>query len=219
MPGFSSRTRTKEPGPEPEASMSKIKHIFLLALAVVFDALKLMCVFLVFFAPALIGAVVVAKYGSIAGWIAGSATVVSYLFPTIPAAIAMLGVILGFAVALMGWGFFITFLLMTSPIAYVEASRKRFLTLAASAIVSLVPFVGAFIPTFTFYIWRITGSMRAHDKEKHAKWKKDRDVWLAEQRSTQASRAQQMRAANSTRQALQAANDNDVIPEEMRQAA
>ena len=218
MPGFSSRTRTKEPGPEPEASMSKIKHIFLLALAVVFDALKLMCVFLVFFAPALIGAVVAAQYGSIAGWVAGSATVVSYLFPGIPAAIGLLGVILGFAVTLIGWCFFVTFLLMTSPIEYVEAGRKRFLTLAVSAVVSVVPFVGALIPTFTFYIWRITGSMRAHDKEKHAKWKKDRDAWFAEQQSAQTSRIQHMQAARSA-QAFQATNDNDVIPEEMRQAA
>ncbi|MDO8407921.1 MAG: hypothetical protein Q7S95_01645 [bacterium] len=198
--------------------MSKIKHIFLLALAGVFDALKLMCVLLVFLAPALVGALVGAQYGSVAGWVAGSATAISYLFPAIPAAIGLFGVILGFAVTFIGWCFFVTFLLMTSPIEYVEAGRKRFLTLAVSAIVSLVPFVGALIPTFTFYVWRITGSMRAHDKEKHAKWKKDSNVWRAEQQSAQTSRMQQIQAARSA-QALQAASDNDVIPEEMRQAA
>ncbi len=199
--------------------MSNIKRIFLFALAVVFDALKLMCVFLVFFAPALVGTVVGAQYGSVAGWVAGLATGASYLFPAIPAVIGVLGAILGLAVAAVGWGFFIIFFLMTSPIEYVEAGRKRFLTLFVSAIVSLVPFVGALIPTFTFYIWKITSAMHTHDKEKHAKWKKANTAWLAEQQSAQTSRIQQMQAARSESQALQATNDNEVIPEELRLAA
>lgn len=156
---LASRALRKNP---PERNMTRAKEVRLLAIAIVFDALKFMFVWFWFFAPFIIGAVAnTAAGGGIAGKIAGFLGI--GVGAAISPAIGAIGIVLAMAVGALGWMVLITVMAM-SGIPLLAGNSRRFLKMFVAFCASEAPFLDM-IPAFTPFIFSVIREERAADKK------------------------------------------------------
>lgn len=200
-----------------------------LAISVVFDALRLMFEFFWFFGPALAAIYCAATTTTKVGDFLCSATAVAA--GVVGAApIAALGVIMAMAVGFAGW-------LTVGFILFATNSRifkEQGLWFVGSLLLSEVPILGA-IPAITVSVWKMYNTQIKVERAALQKFEKENASSLNRERQQEAARvaqaqsAQQMRivqqeAANDAVYGqIEAANDekynNEEIPEGQQKAA
>ncbi len=231
---------------EPKPHMPLSKTVIAISLAAFFDALKFGCSIFIFLGPVLAGFAaatwVESKAGGLLGERAADLGVAAGALVGVGTGVwgapvyMVLGIVLGMAVALFGWMFFLTWFLFSGVPLF---KSSRLIAILAGWITSEVPFVGA-LPTFTVSISHIVLSARRDDKERLKKWKKQNTAQRAgllqqEQNELQQRQLALAGAANDAEYEAElaletsaqeaenlkgsdAANEN-IIPESIQQAA
>ncbi len=154
----------------PPPQMTWTKAMPVMAVALIFDALRLMAEFLWLLGPALGAAVCTAyvsdKIGTTVGGAAcaaGASVVGFYGSP----AFSALGVVMAMAIGLLGWLTIGLWVLVTNSRLLSENAGT--LWFGGSLLVSEVPFLGA-IPALTGTLWRLYSAQIKSDKEKIEKY-------------------------------------------------
>ncbi|MBI5405621.1 hypothetical protein HY972_01095 [Candidatus Kaiserbacteria bacterium] len=216
--------------PEPPV-MTWPKATPFLVLAAVFDALRFMFEWFIFFGPALAGvACTVSANNTAIGNAVGTAVTESVCGGGAVAAgflgagiIGPLGIVMAMVTGFAGW--------LAVGIALVMFNRRIFkenaLWFAASLLVSEVPFIGS-VPAITLAVWKMHGTQIRVEKAAHKKWADEQAAQQLQERNQQAAELMQLQAtqqaqimqqeaANNAAYA-EAANDEE-IPESVREAA
>ncbi len=202
---------------KPPKAMTWGKATPILALAIVFDALRMFFELFWFFGPALLAAYCASKVGNI--WFigvalqaacVGAAAVVGSIAL---APLAAFGTVMSIAFGLIGFLALGMLILTTNPRLFKTSATSK-LWFIGGFMLAEVPFIGT-IPTFSLSLWRL---YRAQIKKEHVAlvaWKK---AHAAEQlRERQAQAAQLSQARMKEEAANEAANDASNEDEEIRE--
>jgi hypothetical protein len=214
----------KRSSQEPPPVMTWGKAVPVLAVAVIFDALRLMCEWLWVFGPALAGLYCVAQVGDTAvvgGLLATACTAGAAATGVVGVEVLMpLGVVLAMGVGLLGWLTVGLILLMTNGRIFKENA----MVFAASLLVSEVPLINS-LPALTGIIWRMYHVQIRTEKEDLKRYQEQRAAEdLQEQRRQAAAaaliqeRALEQEAANEEEYA-ETENDEESNPQGMEKAA
>ena len=196
--------------PEPPV-MTWRKAAPVLAVAGIFDFLRLLCVFFWFLGPALAAIYCVNK---VSGWVgslwgltatmcaatSGAAGIAASEI-TIP-----LGAILADAAALIG---FLTLgmIIIMSNKRILKTVTSAPLQFTAAFGVSAIPFIGSVLPAFTFILWRLYRGQIRVEKAAHKKWGEETAAARKETRNQQQAQLLQQQAVIQAQTAQEAAND------------
>lgn len=209
--------------PEPPPAMTWGRALPILAVAVVFDALRLMFEMFWFFGPAIAGLICTATAsGTVGTTVAGiacaaGATAVG-VFAVGP--IQVLGIVMAMATGLAGW-------LTVGLLLFVTNSRifkENALWFAGSLLVSEVPIVGS-IPAITLVLWRMYHHQIKKEGADIKAYEAQREALALEERQRQASYAMQAQNAQLAQaEAQEAVNDegygaSEEIPDMEHRAA
>jgi hypothetical protein len=166
-----------------------------LAVAVVFDGLRLMFELFWFFGPAFSALICTVKASDVVGTTiggalctAGAGVVGFYASPMI----AAFGVVMAMATGLIGWSVVGWWLMMTNARIFKENT----LLFIASLAISEVPFVGS-IPAISVAMWRMHHVQIKKETAAFKKWERENAEAQREERNRQVATAQlmQMRSA------------------------
>lgn len=207
---------------EPPKAMTWAKAAPALAIAAIFDALRLMFNMFWFFGPALAALYCTTKVGGWVGMLGGltptacvaAGGVISYFGAPV---IVAFGVIMAMAVGFAGWLVIGGWLMATNSRIFKENA----LWFVGSLLFSEIPIIGA-IPAITVAVWRMYSHQIKIEKAAYKKWEKEQAGAQQQMRNQQMAQlmqaqAMQQQAANDELYAQQAANEE--IPEEERKAA
>ena len=223
--------RRAKVAPEPPV-MTRREASLVVAAAVVFDLLRLLCIFFWFLGPAVAAIYCVNKVGAWVGsvWgltekVCGLAAGAAGIYAS--AATIWLGAILADAVALIGF--------LTLGMIIIITNRRILKTAASAPLqfagafgVSAVPFIGSILPVFTFILFRLYRGQIRVEKAAHKKWQEETAAARKEAQEQQRAQLLQQQAAIQARTAQEAANDEtfaqaendeDISPEEDQLAA
>ncbi len=183
--------------PEPKPKMPARKAVFAILLAVLFDALKFVCNFLIFFAPLIAGflAGVYASSSGLPSWASGAIGVIAGGSTAVleaaggAAVVGVVGAIMSVIIGFMGWLFFIVWFLITN--VPMLTSPRRFLKIVWGFVTSSVPILNA-LPSFTIFIGRIILDVRKEDRAARKTW--DEELQEAHVRLQQAQLTRLARA-------------------------
>lgn len=205
---------TRRNNKPPPKTMTWAKASPVLAVCVVFDALRIFFEQFWFFGPALAagvctiiaeGVVKTVTFGLLgtktaAAACATGAGVLGY-FGAVP--IAAFGVIMAMAVGLMGW-LAIGLMLIVSNARIFEENAGHALWFAGSLLISEVPIVGT-IPALTIIVWRMYRTQIKKETEALRKYESEQAAALAEERGEQQRQAAELMQARALQQAQAAA--------------
>lgn len=209
--------------PEPPEPMTWGRALPVLAVAVVFDALRFMFEMFWFFGPAIAGFICTATAsGTVGTTVAGiacgaGATAVGVLAV---GPIQVLGVVMAMATGLAGWLTVGLLLLVTNARIFKENA----LWFAGSLLVSEVPVVGS-IPAITLVLWRMYHVQIRKEKADAKAYAEERTALALQERQRQASYAMQAHNERLAQaEAQEAANEDEYrageeIPDTERRAA
>lgn len=210
-------------GARPPKVMTWGKAALVLALAVIFDALRIFFNFFWFFGPAFAAMYCTAKAGAVVGMTIGGffcgvgAGAVGF-FGFGP--LAAFGAVMAMSVGLAGW-MTVGFLLIATNARIFKENPTNTLIFVSSLGIAEIPFIGA-LPSITFATWKMYHSQIAQEKAALAQYEKERAAEQARERNQQAAALMQARVAQVAHAEQQAANDTqyaEEIPEEVRKAA
>ncbi|MCR4333841.1 MAG: hypothetical protein NUV60_02410 [Patescibacteria group bacterium] len=203
----------------------------ILVVAAIFDALRFMFEWFIFFGPALAALYCTVKAGAVVGTTIGGiactagAATIGFFGST---GIEALGMVMAMATGFAGWLTVGLMLIMFNGRIFKENA----LWFVASLAVSEIPFVGS-IPAITIAVWRMYHIQIKKEKGAYKKWEKENADAQLKERNQQASQFAQIQAAQQQQFAqqeavndavyAQAANDeryrDEEIPDEVRRAA
>ncbi len=204
-----------------------------LALAIVFDVLRIFFELFWFFGPALLAAYCASKVGNI--WFIGVALEAACVGAAMVvgsvalAPLAVFGTVMSIAFGLIGFLALGILILTTNPRLFKTSPTSKFWFIGGFMLAE-VPFIGA-IPTFSISLWRL---YRAQIKKEHAAlvaWQKAHAAEQLRERQIQAAQLSQARmageAANEAAYAAEAENDAsyeaekapEEIPDQVRMVA
>jgi glucan phosphoethanolaminetransferase (alkaline phosphatase superfamily) len=219
---------------EPPEVMTWGKATPVLVVCVIFDALRFMFEWFIFFGPALAGLICTVAAGNTSVGSAVGTAVTGSVCATGAAlagvagveVTAPLGVVMAMATGLAGW--------LTVGIILIIFNGRIFkenaLWFAASLLVSEVPFIGS-IPAITLIVWRMysnqirieKAAMKAYEASRAAEQLQQRqqqEAQLMQTRAAQVAQTQEQEAANDEMYSqVEAANDEQYIPDKMDRAA
>ncbi|MDO8624327.1 MAG: hypothetical protein Q7R54_03140 [bacterium] len=209
----------------PKPKMSGWKRALSYAIAAIFDFLKFIFVIFIFTAPLMAGlaAAAIAGQSSWLSWIPSSWVVtvvgggvagIEILQPQIAAVITFFGLMMAMAVGFAG-ALFMALWYMACGISFKDILLWWGIGLGGS----VIPVVNI-LPALSAANWRILAAQSKKDREALQKWKADNVTRLVQDQKARAERTQQAQAVQAQiAEARQAANDNEEIPEEVREAA
>lgn len=201
----------------PPQTMTWAKAAPMFVIAVLFDALRLMCQQLWFFGPALAALYCTAEGGAaLSSWTFGAlgtktagfacsvgATIIgAYGLPIIE----VVGIILAIAVGLIGW-MTVGLMLITTNGRIFKENAANSLWFIGSLLISEVPFVGT-IPALTGTLFKMYSVQIRTEKAALRAYHQRQETLNVQQRQMQAAQRMQMRAA-------QARNEQDATQTEM----
>ncbi len=212
---------------EPPKVMTWGKAAPILAVCVIFDALRLMFEMFWFFGPAMAALYCTVKVSGVVGTTLGGfacgvgATVAGTLGAP---AIEVFGVVMAIAVGLFGWLVIGLWLMVTNARIFKENAAW----FAGSLLISEIPIVGS-IPALTIIVWKMyrtqitleKAEMQRYEQERAAAERQEREQRIAlvlHNQSLQQAQIEQEEAADDALSA-EAANDDEYIPQKMREAA
>lgn len=208
------RKRSRPPRP-PQMTWKKATP--LLVVCGIFDALRFMFEWFIFFGPALATVYCTAKLGgTITSYSAGilgekaaaalcgsSATVVAFVGAP---AFEIFGLVMAMVVGFAGWLTLRIWILLRNGRLLTEVPSST-LWFLGSLFISSVPFLGSF-PALTTATWRLYGAQIKKDKENVEKWeKRNADALAQEHQQQQAEREGQNQAVQQERAAQQEAKE------------
>src|SRR3989338_8868062 len=203
MPG---QTASDRVGPEPPM-MTWGRALRVLAVAVVFDGVRLMFQWFWLFGPALAGSAAgfwLSQYvGDLAGGLVGAGVAAGTGFFLV-AAYAGFGVVMAMIVGFLGW-LTMGVLLLATNFRIFKTNATAGLWMLASLAIAETPFIGS-IPSLTIATWRLYHTQIKKERAAHKAWKAARD------------RAEKGRQAEVTAYATAQRQANE-IPVEVRHAA
>lgn len=208
--------RKTNSSPPPEV-MTWGKSAPVLTISIIFDSLRFMFTWFVFFGPALAALYCTVKVsdavGSLGGIVAGACTAGAATAGYFGApAIIVFGVIMAMITGLAGWLTVGLIILITNSRVLKESS----LLFAGSLLVGVTPIINS-LPALTGVTWRIYHTQIKMDKAKMEKWKKEQAASELQERQrqvAQAQSAQQSQLMHAQAMQQQAANDEEYeIPE------
>lgn len=211
--------------PEPPPAMTWGRALPILAVAVVFDALRLMFEMFWFFGPAIAAILcttAVSSDSSIATTIGGAACSIGATAVGIIAVapIQAFGVVMAMVTGLAGWLTVGLLLLVTNSRIFKENA----LWFAGSLLVSEVPIVGS-IPAITLVLWRMYHHQIKKERADMKAYAEERSSIGLEERRQQVSYAMQAQNAQLAQAEMQEATNedeydgNEEIPDIERKAA
>jgi len=197
-----------------------------LVLAAIFDALRFMFTWFVFFGPALAGIICTIQASDSIGTTAGGllcgagATAVGVLGSEM---IAPFGIMMAMVTGFAGWLVVLIWLLVMNTRIFKENS----LWFASSLLVSEVPFVNS-LPAITIAVWRMYSHqiniekaiLKKYEQEQAAAQLQERrqqEIQMMQFQMNQTTQSEEQEAANDATYA-ETANDEE-IPDEAREAA
>ena len=215
------------PGPRPPV-MTWGKALPALAVSALFDLLRLIFEWFIFFGPALLGTAAGLATSSALDWLPGNAG--AWTAGVVGAAAAgvsgvfgvevfeAVGAVMAIIMGLLGWATVMLWLTVGNHRIF-KANTSSLVHTLLGFIISEVPFLGS-LPVITFTVYRWHAAEIRQDKAALRQWEQ------AQQAAQLAQRAQQQQAAQLiyAAQIAQAANDNEAaleeeIPEEEPRAA
>ncbi len=195
---------------EPPPVMTWSRATPVLAIAVVFDALRLLFEWFWFFGPALLALYCAHEVGGVVliGGLLTKACVVGATALGVAAveATAVFGTVMAMLVGFAGW-------LTVGIILLVSNGRilkSNFLSFAVSLLVSEVPIVGS-IPAITIVVWRMYSRQIKSDAMAMRKWETEQAALQLQERNQQALTLMQIQAAE------QQADEEESFAEEQEQ--
>ncbi len=210
--------------------MTWTKAVPVLAVSIVFDAVRLVFANFWFFGPALAGTGAAAWVssmlgGGVVGGVVGvgAGAVTTYYAAAASGAFQMIGTVIAMAIGFMGWLTIGLWLVVGNPeIFKVSASNKLWMLLGLG--VAETPILSSFVPALTGSVVRAYRVQIKHDKAVLKRWQA-KQARIEKENRTQFS-LQVAFQKNQLMQARQEAHTNaldadgaDVIPEDVRQAA
>lgn len=219
------RTNAGEPPPR----MTWGKALPVLVISAVFDAVRFMFTWFIFFGPALAGLYCTVKGSSTAigdmvgTTVVGAACGIGAVATGVvgAGAIETFGIIMAMATGFAGWLAILIILLVFNTRIFKENT----LWFGGSLLISEIPFINS-LPTLTFTMWKMYHTQITIETANRKKWEKERAQEERQKRERQTvQRSQQMWQAQLAQQQEQqkAANDeqynNEEISEEEREAA
>lgn len=182
---------------DPPPRMTWGRALPVLALCIVFDAIRFMFEQFWFFAPAftafLTSTFVSGYLGSTIGTAVGAAAGIGV--GTFSPALQAFGLIMAMAVGLLGWAAVTLLLVMMNPRMF-KADATRWIWSLAALAVSEVPFVGT-LPMLTITHWRLYAGQIRKDKEALKQYNREREKVAAFARANQEARANALRQAQA----------------------
>jgi hypothetical protein len=201
------------PREEPKV-MTWGQAIIVIAIAIVFDALRAFLHFFWFFGPAILAAYCAYKVGDIAiiGGLAAKACVVAAGAAGVAGieVTGPLGEVAADAVGLMCFLALGLFILLTNA-RLIKTATSAPMQFAAAFAVGEIPFLGA-LPVFTVVIWKLYRTQIRTEKQAHQTWEKANAAELAQKRQQQALQAAQIANAQQE-EALEAAGEEEAATE------
>lgn len=191
---------TRRSSSRPPKTMTWAKAAPVLAICVMFDALRMFFEQFWFFGPALAAAACV---GVVSSWVsslwgltelacAAGAGVLGY-FGAGP--IEAFGVIMAMAVGLMGW-LAVGLMLIIANARIFEENAGHALWFAASLLVSEVPIIGT-IPALTVIVWRMYHTQIKKEAAARRQYESEQAAALAEERAEQQRQAAMLMQARA----------------------
>lgn len=203
-------------GPMPKA-MTWGKAVPALFIAAVFDLMRASFEWLGLLLPALGGVIVgaVANYflGSFAGYVAGGATALVGGVLGGPE-LEVFGLIMAEVIGLAGFLAVLGFIFFTNSRIF-KANTMSLLWILTSFVVSEVPFLDS-VPVLSVFVWRMYRTQISKEREARAAWQAQNEALDAQELQLKLA---QLQGAQAEAAQMAAANDNEAIPEEARQAA
>lgn len=212
--------RTRKTSSAPPQAMTWGKAAPVLAVSLIFDALRFMFEQFWFFGPALAALFCSAKISGAIGTVWGAvpavcgAGAVAVGIAGAPE-IEMFGTILAMAIGLLGWLTIGAWLLLTNARIF-EANATAMLWFVGGLFVSEVPIVGS-VPAITITLWRMYHVQIKKDAEALKKYTQQDVEERQREQNRQVSEFAWQRNAQME-QEQEAANDADEIPDEVLEA-
>ena len=211
--------------PEPPV-MTWTKASPALAIAVIFDLVRLFFEFFWFLGPALAGVYCAAKVGNV--WVVGKLLTAACAAGAVAVGAggieltATFGTVMAMATGFAGWLAVGGWLMVTNSRIFKENA----LWFAGSLLISEVPLVGS-LPAISVAVWKMHSNQIKIETAAHEKWEEENAEALRQEQAQQAAAIMQLQNVQLEQMAEQeAANEavyeqaaNDEIPEEERRAA
>jgi hypothetical protein len=210
----------------PPPVMTWPKATPVLALSVIFDAIRFFFEQFWFFGPALAAIYCTGKAGEYVGSLWGltaaacpAAAGVAGYFASAP--IATFGIVMAIAVGFLGWLTIGLILLMTNNRIFKE-NEGHALWFVGSLLISEIPIVGS-IPGFTIIVFKMYRTQIKKDRELFKKYQKEQAAQQLQERNQRIAELTQAQAADNYYAQEQEVEDEEYadeeIPEEVREAA
>jgi hypothetical protein len=205
------RTRSSPSAPPPMMTWPKAGPV--LALAVLFDAIRIFFQFFWFFGPALaVGYCKVGIENAAASYACvGAASTVGYFGAPIFMYLGSIGAIIA---AIAGW-MVVGLVVVSTNFRILYVNARTLLHYVMGLGVSLIPFVGS-LPTLSVTMWLQYSLQIAHDKEKYTQWQKQNAAQMARERNEWYTKVARARAL--AEQADEEAAMEEEIPEDVEYA-